>query len=72
MFTSEYVAEGLSRFPGATASPMNDARNIGEEFAGASSQSLIGAFRCGMAYEFRNRFAPCGGGTLNLFVEVRI
>jgi hypothetical protein len=51
---------------------MNDARNIGEEFAGASSQSLIGAFRCGMAYEFRNRFAPCGGGTLNLFVEVRI
>jgi hypothetical protein len=51
---------------------MDDARNIGEEFAWACSQSLISAFRCGMANEFRNRFAPCGGGTLNLFVEVGI
>jgi len=51
---------------------MNDARNIGEEFACTSSQSLISAFRCGLANEFRNRFAPYGGGTLNLFVEVGI
>jgi hypothetical protein len=51
---------------------MNDARNIGEDFAWASSQSLIGAFRCGMTNEFRNRFAPYGGGTLNLLVEVGI
>jgi hypothetical protein len=72
VLTNENLAEGLSRFPGATASPMNDARNIGEEFTCASSQSLISVFRCGLAYEFRNRFAPCGGGTLNLLVEVRI
>ena len=34
--------------------------------------SLISAFRCGTANEFRNRFAPYDGGTLNLFVEVGI
>jgi hypothetical protein len=51
---------------------MNDTRNIGEQFAWTSSQSLIGTFRCGMANEFRNRFPPYGGGTLHLLVEVGI
>jgi hypothetical protein len=51
---------------------MNDARNIGEAFAWTSSQSLISAFRCGMANEFRYRFALYGGSTLNLLVEVGI
>jgi hypothetical protein len=72
VFARHGIAEGLSRFPSTTAAPMNDARNIGEEFAWTSSQSLIGAFRCGMANEFRNRFSPYGGGTLNLLVEVGI
>ena len=51
---------------------MNDARHIGEEFAWASSQRLISALRCRLANEFRNRFALYGGGTLNLFVELRV
>jgi hypothetical protein len=72
VFARQIVAEGLSRFPSTTAAPMNDTRNIGEDFAWASSQSLIGAFRCGMANEFRYRFAPYGGGALNLLVEVGI
>jgi hypothetical protein len=51
---------------------MNDARNIGEDFAWTSSQSLISAFHCGMTNEFRNRFSPHGSGTLNLLIEVGI
>jgi hypothetical protein len=72
VFARQSIAEGFPRFPSTTAAPMNDTRDIGEQFAWTSSQSLIGSFRRSMANEFRNRFPPYGSGTLNLLVKVGI